>query len=111
MENTDTIEQRVEKGAKLLDGKIPDWFKEIDTGVLHIGSLFDCIMGQLACKRHSSFARLTIDFGLEHCSDDVAHGFDADAALYEHDEQIAQLNTAWKAEIGKRWQTEIHGAV
>ena len=41
-----TVNERVERGAALLDEKRPGWWQDIDLGRLDISSSCDCIAGQ-----------------------------------------------------------------
>ncbi len=43
----DSIQERVERGAKLLDEKRPGWWKKIDLDLLRLSSCFRCVLGQL----------------------------------------------------------------
>ena len=43
-----TASERVERGAQFLDGVVPGWPALIDTEALDIGSVSDCVLGQLA---------------------------------------------------------------
>ncbi len=43
-----TLEPRVERGAVLLDDKVPGWADEVDLNVLELANACKCILGQLA---------------------------------------------------------------
>jgi hypothetical protein len=44
--STDTIPQRVARGAALLDEKLPGWHERIDLDRLDLASSCDCVLGQ-----------------------------------------------------------------
>jgi hypothetical protein len=41
------IVERVERGATMLDERIPEWYTQIDLGCLNMASGSECICGQL----------------------------------------------------------------
>ncbi len=87
----ETIEQRAEAGAKFLDNLLPSWYNHIDTSILKMASLDDCILGQLVVK--GLMVNAAYDYRL---------GFDAwtpgEARSVEYD----LLRDAWVQEILKR---------
>lgn len=50
---TDTVQQRVQAGAVLLDQKMPGWHEKIDPGTLDLHSKQQCVLGQLFTESHS----------------------------------------------------------
>src|SRR5687767_14916509 len=46
------VDERVERGAQLLDRKRPRWFQEVDPSSLEINDIEKCILGQLYGNYH-----------------------------------------------------------
>lgn len=89
----DTVNERVERGAALLDEKRPGWPEAVDLGRLNIRSTCDCIAGQLG-----GFRETTQSLGLYGVTEDVMHGFEAD----DDDAEYAALTDAWRDLIQQR---------
>lgn len=93
----------VERGAKLLDERHPDWVGEVNLDDLEMDSIFQCILGQI----YGSFAAGMEElFGEDDLNihDQLAfeHGFDADW-VDEHDyHRFQELHAAWEEEIEER---------
>ncbi len=50
--------RNVRRGAKLLDGLCPDWYKLININILDLSNARNCIVGQLGlgyCLNHTDF--------------------------------------------------------
>ena len=83
--------QCAERGAKLLDEKLPGWATQIDLDTLDLWSPKTCILGQL----YADF-----EVGLQVTDTDgnaVKHGFVPGIGIRERD-----LRHAWQFEITKR---------
>ena len=88
-----TITERVERGAALLDEKMPGWWQRVDLGRLDIESGCNCVIGQLG-----SYPETSEGFGLLSSLDDFTHGFDGG----EPDDYRA-LTKAWRDLILARY--------
>jgi len=42
-----TVEERVKRGVRLLDKKIPDWRSQLEATKLDMSSCYNCVLGQL----------------------------------------------------------------
>ena len=105
-----TIEERVAKGAALMDEKVPGWERKIDTASLDMGQCPRCVIGQVLginetlpyLYQMSEFAEKCQSLGLEFGGYDdngiEDHGFD----VSDDDDEYAVLGTAWLAEIARR---------
>lgn len=90
-----SLKQRVTKGAKFLDKKYPEWWKEINTASLNLGSCLHCVLGQLYGYYGKGTQALNITFrapDLGFCTDS---GFDC---IQKHKE----LTKFWIEEVQKR---------
>ena len=52
----------VRAGALFLDKKQPGWENEIDVGLLHMGSMKNCVLGQLHGSYERGLGKLGITF-------------------------------------------------
>lgn len=95
------LQQRVSRGAKLLDEKMPGWFEKIDLGKLCMSDGTVCVLGQLWGKgKPGMFGRAIADLGLNRIGGVSAaerHGFCA------KDEDYPQLDQLWMAEVKARY--------
>jgi hypothetical protein len=91
-----TITERAERGAALLDETLPGWWQGIDLDRLDIESECDCIAGQVGGDYLAGTEKL---LGLRTWEADVAHGFGADD---EDKDEYHALTLAWRALILKR---------
>jgi hypothetical protein len=115
-----TIEERVRRGATLLDREKPGWAEQINEAELVMKSCNDCVLGQVygdyfVGRRTLGLVNPTSsDWGHKKTA---AHGFYANEVLelaattFEEAEAIAKadydaLATAWRAEIRARLQPE-----
>lgn len=65
--------ERVQRGARLLDEKVPEWFNKIDIETLNIASCLKCVLGQLfGYFSDESLNRLGLTL---YSHDDIEHGF------------------------------------
>lgn len=100
-------EDRVRRGAALLDRLRPGWAGAIDQGFLDQGSCYTCVLGQLFGDFLEGLKETGTDLG----GREVDHGFDCDPdevpghvrAQYE------ALDAAWRAEIRARLGTAGRG--
>ena len=96
--------ERVALGAALLDGKKPDWFKEIDTDTLDVGHSDTCILAQLSgCNDYSIGAREILCVNA--CKEDEKkflerHGFTC--LKMKAVDDFKKLDAAWRVELDTR---------
>lgn len=91
-----TVEERVAKGAELLDKKVPGWEEKIDLNELKLDDCWDCIIGQVL--GHYSKENLAT-IGLRLFESASEHGFSYwSLTLEEHHE----LEAAWTKLILER---------
>lgn len=91
------IETRVNRGAALLDEKVPGWWERIDLEQLQLSSCIRCVLGQLFGIYGQGIRELGDSIRL--VADAIRHGlFVFDAADYE------PLTAAWKQLIQQRRQ-------
>ena len=93
------IAERVERGAALLDERIPGWWKHIDLSRLDVASGCDCVAGQLP----GGYVKVADDlFGPGVTYDSEAdHGFEAEGFGTDTAE-FAELTVAWRDLIEAR---------
>ena len=89
-----TIEERVERGAALLDAKRPEWWRGLDLGRLDIQSDCNCIAGQLG----GSYAPTVESLGLYVMEVEAAYGFEFEESPGEY----TALTAAWREVIQRR---------
>lgn len=98
------ITERVERGAALLDERMPGWWRRVYLGALDIWSSCDCVAGQQPGGYPETMNRL----GIGHSLEAAAHGFehyapDPDLSIGEAGRSIAEecaaLTEAWCALI------------
>lgn len=98
-----TIEERVRKGAELLNKLEPDWLIRIDSAHLDISDSRSCVLGQL-------FGHFSEGAGILGCSHKelVSHGFASTSrgggASYKAYEEYNKLTDAWMDYIEKERQ-------
>lgn len=104
------ITERVERGAALLDGKRPDWWREIDLDRLDIGSRCGCIIGQLAGLTQASDRGLTYEWATRQLdvgySDEIPMGFEAPTTR-EYGSNRAPTIAAEYAALTEAWRDLI----
>lgn len=121
-----TASRRAAKGAKYLDGKRPEWFKEIDKDKLRMASCTSCIMGQIGGHTppgdvesyysydFSNYTRGLRVTGLA-IADASMYGLELSERDYDHalktwtpmEESWAMLQCAWMTEIDKRQPSHV----
>jgi hypothetical protein len=93
---SDTIAERVTRGAKLLDQKWPGWASKIKLNVLAMDDCVGCVLGQLAGDYEDGATKL---FGRGRSfQESVSHGFHIEL----RGEYWDALQDAWLAEIAAR---------
>lgn len=88
--NTD-IDERVQRGANLLDQVRPGWHTRVDITRLHLGSCTRCVLGQLFGEFRGGTAVLFPGDAAE----SIAYGFDGD-------DEHTELTLAWLDLINER---------
>lgn len=97
-----TLQDRVKRGAALLDEKHPGWAEKIDKLLLDMNDCYDCVLGQLYGEYFDGREALGLTHGWYHGFDnsvntDISPSEELPVlAVYEH------LNTLWIAEINQR---------
>ena len=89
-----SVNERVERGAALLDERRPGWWKGIDLGRLDIKSDCNCIAGQLG----GSYMPGVESLGLYVMEVEAAHGFEFEESTAEY----PALTEAWRELIQRR---------
>lgn len=101
---TAKLRKKVERGAKWLDGKYPDWWRDVNLSKLKMSNGHRCILGQTAKSLASECApgftgydRVLWKYG--HYRDKWAtrHGF---SAIYS--EEWSMLECAWSEQVSQR---------
>jgi hypothetical protein len=97
----DTIDARVEAGARHLDKVDPSWFERINLGVLDIGDGRCCVLAQLA---GGDWTRGIKEYGLEGPASQYGHGFYQGCPQQDPNVQegYRQLTESWKEAITAR---------
>lgn len=92
---TDTIAQRVARGAALLDEVRPGWRAEVDATSLDLSSPGRCILGQLYGLCSQGVRAIGLNW---HNGTSVPdHGFDR----VEENQEYGPLTEAWCAEVAR----------
>ncbi|MEK7583502.1 MAG: hypothetical protein AAB483_03845 [Patescibacteria group bacterium] len=94
----DEIDERVQRGAALLDKRVPGWVMRINLETLDIGESQFCVLGQLFKSYSNGFQALGIPGGAG------IHGFNS---IGGKSAEYALLNPAWKCLIKRRRQPPI----
>lgn len=94
----ETADERVARGAALLDARHPGWHEEVDLDRLYMRSTCDCVLGQLYSP--SAAEGTAYDNGLRALGepDAPAHGFDS-VFGERHRLGYPQLEAAWRRAI------------
>jgi hypothetical protein len=99
----------VQRGVKLLDENITDWYKAIDTSSLDLNKHCNCVLGKLFRDYRTGLRHFETLLGKKQFNyyvDGPYHGFniaDVDCVNFsEVEEAFAILNTLWIQEIQKR---------
>lgn len=86
------IEQRVDRGARLLDQHLPGWYERINVDALQMQNSCRCILGQL---HGGNYTRGRVELGIV-AGESSQYGFNASQMLYE------RLKDLWIKEIELR---------
>jgi hypothetical protein len=101
---TDALEERVARGAALLDGKFPQWEGKLDVDALDIKHINSCVLGQLYGGYYTGVRELGINDSAELAA--TQHGFWGAVSPYEEQAKITaeydDLLVAWVAVIKER---------
>lgn len=100
----ETMEQRVNRGAALLDEKRPGWWKSVDLARLDLNHCERCVLGQLFGDYKEGRSALCLLSGL---SNSVKWSFDCGFTLVGPDvdcgdEEMEKLTQAWTKLIQQR---------
>lgn len=90
-----TLEERVRRGAILLEEAWPTWRDEIDLDELNLSDMYNCVLGQVYGSFTAGTRALNIDSkGRDH---EASYGFEVSRAEAEEDEYAAydRLTLAW----------------
>lgn len=89
-----TVEERVSRGAALLDRKVPGWENRIDLDRLDISSTANCILGQLYSP--------TTSWVGEGYTNLYAVGMGTDISILDEYVDFPELKAEWKRVITER---------
>lgn len=89
-------EDRIARGAALLDEQRPGWRDEIDVETLDLASECDCILGQL----HGDYLE-GVDMLDLNLPDRVACGFDILSGVRDEDKAYARLTAEWRQALAQ----------
>lgn len=92
-----TIKARVERGIKLLDEKIPDWFNKIDVETLNMSDSSKCIIGQLLASYDNYYHLGIKDFG-----GTCWYGFNSYTYMVAYSNEWKELDKEWINQINQR---------
>jgi hypothetical protein len=102
-DNLPEIPQRIQKGATLLDQKLPNWHLQINLEHFHMNWCFSCIIGQLFTEGYIQ-GITSLGLNLTNIDDSQQeHGFEA-YGYEDTEKEYQQLTNAWLIEIVKRRQ-------
>lgn len=95
-----TIEERVAKGAALLDEKVPGWVNDINLTTLRLENVYQCVLGQ----EFGGYEIGARELGLDPWdSDAVEYGFMAEGHFGDPEaDPWDDLTEAWTAYIEER---------
>ena len=93
--------EAVDRGAKLLDERFPEWYKSINLAKLDMGSVRSCVLGQLVWPRGGSYDEAILDLDI----DPVEFGFDIAESGSPFEENWNEL---WVEAVVERWPGGIH---
>lgn len=86
---TTELYEQVDRGARLLDAEMPDWYTKINIDALQMHNSCLCVLGQLY---GGNYTRGRQALGVE-AGQSSAYGFNADQSLYK------RLKEEWVMEI------------
>lgn len=109
MDTTDKMEERVERGAKLLDDHVEGWAYEVQGAILD--GLFDmtnwdsCVVGQLELQIRNYYGGPEIYFNgtrVGHWVDAARHGFTIGDDIPSGEAQWERLQRLWVEQVRER---------
>jgi len=106
------IAERVERGAALLDGQHPGWYRRIDLARLDLKDGCNCVVGQLGQVSRDDGERYLEEvaaLGISDVKGEVAHGFEAEWPARIRDD-YEPLTQAWRELITARLAADPAGA-
>ena len=96
----------VQRGARFLDERDPDWYRKIDLDTLNLGSSCACVLGQLHLFKHPrtekkwvAYSRELLEINGEVEEKPWLFGFITDG---DHGQFFSNLTADWKTEIRRR---------
>jgi hypothetical protein len=111
-EDVGVLRRRVNRGARWLDGQIPEWFNTVDLTKLNLESECACILGQLAWDYNKTSYRNCISVFIADSALDVVRGpvvlSGPEACYYGFafddfaDQWVDFLEAEWVVQIEKR---------
>lgn len=93
-------EERVARGATLLDERVPDWATRVDVKSLDVWNLENCVLGQLFGHYRSDAAHATL--GIFGGDEYASHGFQLTDDEYVSRDDYGALTELWCAAIAER---------
>lgn len=106
MSATAIAAERVEKGAALLDQRVPGWDQQIELYRLSIASIYNCILGQLYGDYGYGYRALNLGYEgctCIQCQTNPSPGLPGEFGFVGTNEVSDRtLTTAWKRLIRKR---------
>jgi hypothetical protein len=105
MTTTDTLRERVERGAKLLDEKDPGWAAKILIPALHMDDCRLCVLGQ-AFGDYTTGLKRMLGSNFRRGDEDCKHGFDIDPPDRTINSWTA-LEALWAEEIRRRTELRL----
>ena len=92
-------------GAKFLDEKHPNWFKQIDTNKLNMTLTNDCILGQLYGDYFEGAKQLALDVWPHVVGFNVQ--YDGTFSVRDFPKHYKLSTDAWKEEISQRLAKQV----
>lgn len=91
----------VERGAALLDEKVPGWEAKIDLDTLDLYVPCKCVLGQLFGRGDSAYTHGLHMLNLFGFKEEIAHGFEARSTG-----TYTSLTTRWRRVIRRRLKAQ-----
>lgn len=95
------MREKVKRGVRLLDKKIPNWRSKIDSETIDMAGIMNCVLGQLYGNYQNGLIKLfgrDTDFETRRLQG-IAHGFQL---TDEEHQNYALLDHLWKVELNKK---------
>ena len=105
----DSIQERVQRGATLLDRHRPEWWKIINLDELRMHNTCNCVLGQ--CYGAFNQGKLALEL-TKRASDDADNGFEANEkdGYQNLQNEYQNLQNEWVRVITERRQQETASA-